>query len=50
VSLDYSCLIFTRKTVPSSEELKVHKEKVLNPPTLEDEGISLPKNYGKNSQ
>ena len=47
VSLDYSCLIFIRQTVPSSEESEVHKEKVLNPPALEDEGISFLRNFGK---
>jgi len=50
VSLDYSCLIFIRKKVPSSEELKVHQEKVLSPPVLQDEGTSFLRNFGKKSQ
>jgi hypothetical protein len=33
--------------VPSYEELKVHKEKVLNPPVLEDEGTSFLRNFGE---
>jgi hypothetical protein len=36
--------------VPSSEELKVHKEKVLSPPALEDEGTSFLRIFGKKSQ
>jgi hypothetical protein len=39
--------VIYKKTVPSSEELKFHKEKVLNPPALEDEGISFLRNFGK---
>jgi hypothetical protein len=50
VSLDYSCLISIRKTVSSSEELKVHQEKVLSPRALQDEGTSFLRNFGKKSQ